>query len=40
LLAEETDLDQLLPALYFGLNLSADTVSTDFTRAASGAGNN
>ena len=40
LLAQETDLDQVLPALYFGLNLAADTVSTDFTRATSGAGNN
>jgi hypothetical protein len=33
LLAAHTDLEQLLPALYFGLNLSNDTVSTDFTRA-------
>ena len=32
-LAPNTDLEQLLPALYFGLNLRGDTVSTDFTRA-------
>ncbi len=37
-LARETELDQVLPALYFGLNLAGDTVSTDFTRATSGAG--
>jgi hypothetical protein len=33
LLAASTDVEQLLPALYFGLNLHDDTVSTDFTRA-------
>ena len=33
LLAATTDVEQLLPALYFGLNLRDDTVSTDFTRA-------
>jgi hypothetical protein len=32
-LASFTDLEQVLPALYFGLNLHGDTVSTDFTRA-------
>lgn len=29
-----TDLDEILPALYFGLNLDNATVSTDFRRAA------
>ena len=33
LLAATSDVEQLLPALYFGLNLRDDTVSTDFTRA-------
>ena len=32
-LASFTDLEQVLPVLYFGLNLRDDTVSTDFTRA-------
>ena len=32
-LAPNSDLEQVLPALYFGLNLHGDTVSTDFTRA-------
>lgn len=32
-LAPSTDLEEVLPALYFGLNLQNDTVSTDFTRA-------
>ena len=32
-IAPNTELEQLLPALYFGLNLHGDTVSTDFTRA-------
>ena len=32
-IAPNTDLEQVLPALYFGLNLSNDTVSTDFRRA-------
>jgi hypothetical protein len=31
-IAPFTDLEQVLPALYFGLNLHGDTVSTDFTR--------
>jgi hypothetical protein len=31
-LAPNTDMEQVLPALYFGLNLHGDTVSTDFTR--------
>ena len=30
LLTEHTNLDQILPALYFGLNPAGDTVSTDF----------
>ena len=33
-LDERTDLGQLLPALYVSLNLSGDTISTDFRRAA------
>ena len=32
-IAPNTDLEQVLPALYFGLNLANDTVSTDFQRA-------
>jgi len=32
-IAPNTDLEQILPALYFGLNLDNDTVSTDFRRA-------
>jgi hypothetical protein len=32
-IAPATDLEQVLPALYFGLNLANDTVSTDFRRA-------
>jgi hypothetical protein len=32
-LASQTDLDQILPALYFALNMENDTVSTDFARA-------
>ena len=32
-LQQRTDLDQVLPALYFPLNLNRDTVSTDFRRA-------
>ena len=35
-LASQTDLDQVLPALYFALNLENDTVSTDFARAMEG----
>jgi hypothetical protein len=31
-IAPNTDLEQVLPALYFGLNLHGDTVSTDFRR--------
>ena len=31
-IAPNSDLDQLLPALYVGLNLHGDTVSTDLTR--------
>lgn len=37
-LFEQTDLDLVLPALYLGLNLAGDTVSTDFTRAKQGSG--
>ena len=32
-IAPNTDLEQVLPALCFGLNLANDTVSTDFRRA-------
>lgn len=32
-IAPATDLEQVLPALYFGFNLANDTVSTDFRRA-------
>lgn len=35
-LASFTELEQVLPALYFGLNLRDDTVSTDFSRAMEG----
>jgi hypothetical protein len=32
-LAEIPEVSHFVPALYFGLNLSGDTVSTDFRRA-------
>jgi hypothetical protein len=32
-MAPQTDLEHVLPALYFGLNLDNATVSTDFRRA-------
>ena len=34
-LAQRTDLEEVLPALYVPLNLELDTVSTDFRRATS-----
>ena len=32
-LSSHSDLEQILPAMYIGLNLRNHTVSTDFTRA-------